>query len=537
MIHSRNAPVFVVLAIVSVAAFSAVPGFLVDRSAAAAGGMTADVVYRSTTGSNGTSAPNHRTGTSSWTAEAELTDAGSPIRAVRMAASPVSASARIFVTQGDDGWLDAYVCTTTCAASSDVGQVWTNAPGTLQRRFDIAYEQLSGQALLVYGTLSNDATHDIAYRTYAGGVWSVESYLDDTVETSDVQYSVITVVPRKGSDQIGLLGGETTNNHVNAWIWDGNAFGSYTEISGNAQTPNRERGALAWEASSGHLLAIAVDANAQDEIVWKEYTTDWSTASNQACGSSGNILRWLSLKPNPSSSANDMVLASGDDGSELSTCYWTGSAWDARVSQDTSLDATSTRAFDFAWESSANCGLLAYGTSGGQITWRSFVAPSNWSSPTDVAMGQNTHAWVQLRTNPAPAAGDARILGAVLENSANSLGAVSWNASELTVLGADTFTADAGTGTYESFDLEFRVAGTPGTGTDPGGDPLTLPFGLQLDTRMLLILVAVVGAIVLIGVAARRRRRAASRGGSQPSVDQDFPAPEELAPEPPEWGP
>lgn len=528
MIHLRKPCALVMFALVSLALL---PVLVAPAAEAAAGDFTADVVYRSALSANGTSAPNHRNGISSWSAASEQADAGSPIRAIRMAQSPHSTNTRIFVTQGDDGWLDAYLCATTCSVTNDVGEVWSSAPGTIGTRVDIAYEQRTGHGLLVYAVLSTNATEDIAYRTFIGGTWSAEQYLDDSGHTNDVQYSIIRMAARRGSDEIGLLAGEATNNDVNAWIWDGNSFGSYTEITASALSPNRERGAIAWESSSGHLLAMAVDSSAQEEIVWKEHTTNWSASSNQVCGSSGNQIRWLSLKPNPLSTANDMVLAAGDDGSELGTCYWTGSAWDARLSQDTSLDATATRAFDFAWESSGSKGLLAYGTTGGEITYRTFLAPGDWGNATNAAMGSNAHAWVQLRTNPSPGTGAARILGAVLEDSANALGAVSWNETAITVIGADTFTADAGTGTYESFALEFRIAGTPGTG-NPGGLPFTLPFGLVLDTNMLLIIAAAVGAIIVIGVVARRRRRR-RRGGhvaQQPSDDQGF-----SAPEPPNW--
>jgi len=513
--------------------------------------LTADIVYRSTTGSNGTSAPNHRTGISSWTAEAEQPDGGSQIWAVRIAQSPLAANERIFVTQGDDGWLDAYACTTTCAVTNDIGEVWASAPGTLQTRFDVAYEQRSGQALLVYGVLSMNGTEDLAYRTYAGGAWTPEQYLDDTGHTSNVQYALVSLASRRGSDQIGLLAGESTNNDVNAWIWDGDTFGSYTEVTANALSPNRERAAIAWESSSGHLLAMAVDAGASDEVVWMEHTTGWSTASNQACGGSGNILRWLSLKPNPSSTANDMVLAAGDDASDLGTCYWNGSAWDLRVTQDASIDSSSTRSFDFAWEASGNKGLLVYGTTAGEITYRSFTAPGTWGNATSVAMGTDQHAWVQLRTNPAPAAGAPKILGAILEDVANALGTIEWNGTGLGVLGADVITPDAGTATYESFDLEFRIAGTPGTGTDPL-NPFNFNFtftifGFTFDFTMLLILGVVLGVVVALGVAAkrRRRRRSASSGASPQPMDpnlpppgqyQDPPAPEDLVRDTQEWG-
>jgi len=49
-----------------------------------------------------------------------------------------------------------------------------------------------------------------------------------------------------------------------------------------------------------------------------------------------------------------------------------------------------------------------------------------------------------------------RILGAVLEATANDLGAIKWDGTTFTVIGASTFTADTGTSTYESFELEYR---------------------------------------------------------------------------------
>ena len=521
MAQPRKVLAFAVLGIVSLPLLAVVPSYRVGGAAPDAS-LAADVVYRSTTGPNGTSAPNLRSGISSWTAPSVEPDSGSPILAVQIAQSPRSTNERIFVTQGDDGWLDAYICATPCSVTSDVGQVWGTAPGTFQRRFDVAYEQHSGDALLVYGVLSTNGTEDLAYRTYGGGAWSAERFLDDSGHSSNLQYSLISLASRKGSDQIGLLAGESTNNHVNAWIWDGASFGSHAEITANAQSPNRERAAIAWESSSGHLLAMAVDAGAQDEIVWREYTTGWSPPSNQACGGAGNTLRWLSLRPNPSPTANDMVLAAGDDGSDLGTCYWTGSSWGARTPQDPSIDASASRAFDFAWGASGNAGILAYGTTAGQITYRTFIAPGSWGNATEVAMGANAHAWVQLRTNPSPSADAPKVLGAILESSANALGAVAWNNTGLAVLGAEIFTSDMGSAAYESFDLEFRVAGTSGGGL---GDILKF----LMDPMVLVVLGFVAVAAILLAAARSRRRRRRT-----PTPPPSYPAPDPGSGPPPD---
>src|SRR5947207_1515692 len=101
----------------------------------------AAIAYRSNTGSSTINSPKTRTWDgSTWSAEAEQASANNPIRVVRMAWSPTDVNTHIVVTESDDGFLDAYVCTPTCVVTNNIGQVWSTAPasGTPQARFDIA---------------------------------------------------------------------------------------------------------------------------------------------------------------------------------------------------------------------------------------------------------------------------------------------------------------------------------------------------------------------------------------------------------------
>src|SRR5216117_3211460 len=420
------------------------------------------IAYRSNTGTNTVSSPKTRSWDgSSWGSEGEQSTATSPIRAVRVAPSPMSSSWRIIVTESDDGWLEAYVCTPTCTVTNNIGQVWSTAPGTPERRFDVAYENTSGDALLVYGVLSTDPTHDIAYRTYSGGSWGAEQYLDDPGHATDVQYTQIDLASKKGSDIIGMIGGDDTFDEANAWIWDGTAWGSYTQITGTMQSPNYRQVALAWESSSGNLLAVAAVASSND-IISKEYSASWSGTSQFTCASGSGMTKhtyWISLKANPLPTANDAVLGLVQENYDLNTCYWTGSAWANWVQHDTDYDAVQTRAFDFAWENSGSKGLLVWGTSrttgGGQVTYKTFTAPNTWGAQSNAAMGSGFDQWVQLRTNPF--SGTVKILGAVLDSN-RLLGALKWDGSTFTVIGANTFSADDGaTAAYESFDLRYRA--------------------------------------------------------------------------------
>jgi flagellin-like protein len=131
------------------------------------------------------------------------------------------------------------------------------------------------------------------------------------------------------------------------------------------------------------------------------------------------------------------------------------SGWVVHTPWDTGVDTNAQRCADFSWEPSGGRGLLLYGTSGGQITWRRFNAPNYMTAATNVAMGANVHPWVQLKTNPRAISGDVKILGAVLEGTVFDLGAISWDGTTLAVIGTSTFSADTTVITYESFDLEF----------------------------------------------------------------------------------
>jgi len=418
----------------------------------------AQIGYRSSTGTNTVNSPKTRTWDgSAWGSETEQSTAGSPIRAVRMAWSPTTASERIVVSLSDDGWLDAYVCSPSCTVTNNIGQVWSAAPSNAAIPFDVAYESASGEALLAYGVLSINTARDIAYKTYISGAWSAEQYLDDAGEATDIQYSQIKLASKRDSNQIGLVGGDGSNNHVNAWLWDGSAFGSLTEVTASGNAADQDNIGIAWESNSGHLLAVAGSGSS---VVSREFTTGWGAASSFQCSQTG--VASLSLKSNPLSTSNDMVLATGDVITDVNTCYWSGSGWTDWIIHTFTGNSATTRAYDFAWEDSGSKGLLVWGESvAAQINYRTFTAPNTWSAISSDFMGTFTHPWIQLRTNTLFASGSTKILGAVLESTANDLGAIKWDGTTLTVIGTSTFTADTGTSAYESFELEFRETADP----------------------------------------------------------------------------
>jgi hypothetical protein len=137
------------------------------------------------------------------------------------------------------------------------------------------------------------------------------------------------------------------------------------------------------------------------------------------------------------------------------------SGWVVHAPRDSGVDTNAQRCADFAWEynlapAPKNQGILVYGTTAGQITWRVFKAPNYVGTVTNVGMGAKVHPWVQLKSNTRTVSGDVKILGAVLEGTVFDLGAISWNGTTFTVVGTSKFSANTGVITYESFSLAFE---------------------------------------------------------------------------------
>ena len=190
--------------------------------------------YRSNTGS-GTRYPKYRSFNGSWTAQAELADAGSPVRHVRVAycTKMDRLNERIVVTLSNDGRLDAYVWNGTAWSHTGFGKVWNTAPSSADRPYDVAYEGTSGRALVVYANTETDGARDLSYRVWNGTAWSGELYIDDPGHASHVRYRWVALEtnPVASSNEIGMVAIDGTNNDANAAVWNGSGSVSYTHLT------------------------------------------------------------------------------------------------------------------------------------------------------------------------------------------------------------------------------------------------------------------------------------------------------------------
>jgi KaiC/GvpD/RAD55 family RecA-like ATPase len=395
-----------------------------------------------------------------------MTSAGSPVLLVRVAYSPVAKyyNYKIVVALSDDGTLDAYVYNGTAwAVSNNLADLLAAAPSRSERPFDIVFSTTSGDALLVYAWY-NDAVNDLAYRRWFANnqSWSAQVLLDDTTQGTDADYSfvILSTDPTSNSDYVGAIALDLSNDDVVAWTWSGSSFGNQTQLTGTVSANDREDLGIAFDYT-GELMIVAGEGN--NEVVrWNQWTKTGGWGTSQTVDvdpTETQSPRYITLKPDPSS--DDLMLTLLDGADDVHSAYWNGASWTTYPNQDTVVDAKDERCVDFEWEPTGGKGLQVRGTAPGQITWRTWTTGAGWGVDNNPTMGANAHPWVQLRRNPRNVNGDVKILGAVLEDSANDLGAIKWDGTTFTVIGSSTFTADTTVITYESFDLDFQMFGDP----------------------------------------------------------------------------
>ena len=284
------------------------------------------------------------------------------------------------------------------------------------RGFDAAYEQKSGELLVVAG-VNTDET--VKYWVHGGKGWSASPLLQTVANNVQDPFNIfdwVRLAPMPGTNRIAFLGiandpvGKDSAG-VEAMIWDGdtNTWGSRYVLSfptSNAQSYHATD-AIDLEftlAGANAGEAVAVWGNRQ-KVYWSRWRAGgtWSAPAVVADMGSGVTVRWLRLAADPGS--DDMVLAIGDvDGStgRLTTVPYDGATgtWGA-VSPFHTLgtfgDPLHNRPFDLVWDPIVNARgvLLAYADAAGLWFERSVDGGVGFGSRSPVDEEEPAY-WVQL---------------------------------------------------------------------------------------------------------------------------------------------
>jgi hypothetical protein len=419
------------------------------------------IAYRSNTGVYGLNSPkykmwNNETG---WENEIELETAGNPITFVKVVASPVSPK-RIIITQGQDGYLDAYVSNdgNSWAFSSNIGQI----SDATKRNFDVDFETATGDAIVVYSVVSTSPSCDLAYKVLPASTSSFsgisEQCIDDTVHSNDIQYTWIVTDrnPVSTSEELIVVGFDSSNSDNDAWVWNGNSWGNQLEISNDATASSGYKALSVKYATDGSKGMVVSASGTRGNVNWRYWNgASWSGSATFDLDPSDNgDARWLRLKADPSS--DDIQLVAIDSRNDMHTSYWNGVSWILTSNIETNLDTSSTRCVDFAWNPSGSTGVLIWDWTGSSTLLRYRTCSPQCNSGTQtISTYAGTGYWIQAAGNPRDEDNTKILFGRL--NSNFDIGSINRSSATFSNYGDSAITADTTVTAYESFEIAFLL--------------------------------------------------------------------------------
>lgn len=319
-------------------------------------------------------------------------------------ASDVGAAAGKFHVLRSNPKKNEKILGTIDAAADTNVQVWngtswstaiqlTGESTTGNRSFDIAYEQNSGEAIVVYR--KSTAISVPKCQKWDGSSWTVIGDLTDRGH----YLKWIRLEPKPGSNEIMLVTLDDDED-INAQIWDGDndTWGTYYSLELAAETSAQQCFDIAYEQSSKDCMIVFADTalDTPEYSIWNG--SSWSGGFALDQGSAD--MCWVKLAAKPGS--DEIILATGDAGEDVDVQVWNGSSpWDNYVHAETGTPTSADRSFDIAYEQSSGEGLLVWSDSTATPKYLSWYG--SWGSTEGSANPMADDAviyWVKLGANP-----------------------------------------------------------------------------------------------------------------------------------------
>jgi hypothetical protein len=285
---------------------------------------------------------------SSWSDEQSATNVGNNPKWYVAKSCPTRTEVAVCTLNNND---DIYLQFWTGSAWTGVTMLTDNAGSSVERTYDIAYEQSSGDLLIAYRATSDATLH---YRTATSSSNLSAQLSVGLPTTGNIKW--VKLIPKSGSNEVFALTLDS-NKQTAGLIWNGSAWGNALQLDTNGKVASNEQFAGAYEGLSGRALA-AWSENSLNSIRYRIWSGSAWLAEN-----TGPALpkepQWIELAADPLS--NQMVMATMDGSEDIILTVWNGSAWGSPLTIETNSPGVDRRPFDVAYERTSGRAVVIWG--------------------------------------------------------------------------------------------------------------------------------------------------------------------------------
>jgi uncharacterized repeat protein (TIGR01451 family) len=379
------------------------------------------------------------------------------------------------------------------------GSAWTlipstslGSPGTTddQWSYDAAYEQQSGDALIVF----QDASNTLQYATWNGSAWTAKAAVSNYATLSGGSAPARVVLASKpGSNEIALVVNAGANAAI-AFIWNGSSWGSGTVLRSGV-TPSFST-SVAYESLSGNIMVVYGKGNGDtNAYYWIWNGSAWSAEASIASPGAINNVTFTMLASDPQS---DRIILGATTSWSFTAAHtwmnvWNGNAWGTAVMGSTTANSYPATPGAYGWAYYPSVDVAFEGASGEalavfndisqpNIYYKTWSPSTGWLAAPAVALNIGAKANV-ITLSPAP--NSDRIMVAA-QNINDDLTYTLWPGSAPFGAGTVLETATGGSPSSQPFLFLWDQNPGPNLGNVMSAAPTLVTAGSTITVTMAL---------------------------------------------------
>ncbi len=308
----------------------------------------------------------------------------------------------------------------------------------------VSAASLASSRMMVW---SRSFTTTLYASTWNGSSWS--STITGPTLPDEAVWLRLAMPPTK--DKLAIVTLDYSNS-VRGLFYDDGAFTSSTTLYSNTNEYTTRPINVAYEASSGDVLAVYGRGDATDDIGYRTATGNTWNAEQTLSLNMTERLRWVGLYPKPSS--DQIILAAVDYADYVHAAVWNGTSFGTPVSLSGFSTVCEGEQIGVAYESLSGDAIVVYGNGNSTPRFRTYSG-GVWSAEGSMTAGGGLPRFTRLASKP----GSDEILCGILSAN-NSLRLYAWNGSAW----SSTVSATGNTGYADrrTFDVAYTPDGVAG---------------------------------------------------------------------------